>query len=216
MKNKIKLDIVSDVMCPWCIIGYKRLEKAIEEMGIQDQVEIEWQPFELNPDMTAEGEEIQDHITRKYGSTAEQSKKSQELLISLGAEVGFTFDYFEGMHIVNSREAHVLLQYAKEQGKQTELNIRLMEAFFSERKDVSQREILLQEVEKIGLDKEEALIRLNDKNAFDEIKKTENYWQSLGISSVPTVVFNRTSALNGAQPIEVYKQVLNEILEENK
>jgi predicted DsbA family dithiol-disulfide isomerase len=91
-----------------------------------------------------------------------------------------------------------------------------MEAFFSERKDVSQREILLQEVEKIGLDKEDALIRLNDKNAFDEIKKTENYWQSLGISSVPTVVFNRTSALNGAQPIEVYKQVLNEILEEKK
>jgi predicted DsbA family dithiol-disulfide isomerase len=214
MKKKIKLDIVSDVMCPWCIIGYKRLEKAIEEMGIQDHVEIEWQPFELNPDMPAEGEEIQDHITRKYGSTAEQRKKSQELLISLGAEVGFTFDYFEGMQIVNSREAHVLIQYANENGKQTELNLRLMEAFFSERKDISEREILLHEVEKIGLDKEEALTRLNDKNASDEIQKTEKYWQSLGISSVPTVVFNRTSALNGAQPIEVYKKVLTELLEE--
>ncbi|WP_339889247.1 DsbA family oxidoreductase [uncultured Flavobacterium sp.] len=210
----IKLDIISDVMCPWCIIGFRRLEKAIEEMGIQDQVEIEWQPFELNPNMPSEGEEIQEHITRKYGSTLEQSKKSQELLTSLGAEVGFTFDYFDGMHIVNSREAHVLLQYAKEQGKQTELNIRFMEAFFSERKDVSKREILLQEVEKIGLDKNEALNRLNDKNALDEIQNIENYWQSLGVSSVPTIVFNRTSALNGAQPVEVYKQVLTEILEQ--
>ncbi len=201
-------------MCPWCIIGFRRLEKAIKEMGIQDQVEIEWQPFELNPNMPSEGEEIQEHITRKYGSTLEQSKKSQELLTSLGAEVGFTFDYFDGMHIVNSREAHVLLQYAKENDKQTELNIRFMEAFFSERKDVSKREILLQEVEKIGLNKEEALKRLNDKNALDEIQNIENYWQSLGISSVPTIVFNRTSALNGAQPVEVYKQVLTEILEQ--
>lgn len=216
MKEKIKLDIISDVMCPWCIIGFRRLEKAIEEMGIQDQVEIEWQPFELNPNMPSEGEEIQEHITRKYGSTIEQSKKSQELLTSLGAELDFKFDYFDGMHIVNSREAHVLLQYAKENDKQTELNIRFMEAFFSDRKDVSKREILLQEVEKIGLDKEEALKRLDDKNALEEIQNIENYWQGLGVSSVPTIVFNRTSALNGAQPVKVYKQVLTEILEENK
>ncbi len=75
MSNKLKIDIVSDVVCPWCIIGYKRLEKAISEMGIQDQVEIEWQPFELNPQMPAEGENVTEHITRKYGTSPEDGKR---------------------------------------------------------------------------------------------------------------------------------------------
>ena len=80
MKNKLKIDIVSDVVCPWCTIGYKRLEKAITELGIKDQVEIEWQPFELNPNMPAEGQNVNEHITEKYGSTAEQQNQSKEMM----------------------------------------------------------------------------------------------------------------------------------------
>jgi predicted DsbA family dithiol-disulfide isomerase len=88
MKEKLKIDIVSDVVCPWCTIGYKRLEKAITELGIQDQVEIEWHPFELNPNMPAEGQNVQEHITEKYGSTLEQQKESQQFMTEAGAELG--------------------------------------------------------------------------------------------------------------------------------
>jgi predicted DsbA family dithiol-disulfide isomerase len=121
MNNKIKLDIVSDVVCPWCIIGYKNLHTAISEMQLEEMVEIEWQPFELNPQMPIEGENLRDHITRKYGSTAEQSKQARENLSELGNKVGFTFNYFEQMKMVNTHSAHILLEYAHLNGKQTEL-----------------------------------------------------------------------------------------------
>lgn len=214
MSNKLKIDIVSDVVCPWCIIGYKRLEKAISEMGIQDQVEIEWQPFELNPQMPAEGENVTEHITRKYGTSPEDGKRSKENMIQLGAELGFHFDYFDDMRIVNTRDAHVLLDYAKEKGKQTELNLRLISAFFSERKDISDREILILELEGIGLDRLEAQSRLESEDAHERLVNEESFWTSRGISSVPTMVFNRKSAISGAQPIYIYKQVLRELLEQ--
>jgi len=126
MKEKLKIDIVSDVVCPWCIIGYKRLEKAISELGIKDQVEIEWQPFELNPNMPAEGQNVTEHITEKYGSTIEQQKQSKEQMTDIGEELGFKFDYFDDMRMVNTFEAHVLLEYAKVFGKQTDLKMSLI------------------------------------------------------------------------------------------
>lgn len=134
MSSKIKLDIISDVVCPWCIIGYKRLEKAINKMEIQNQVEISWQAFELNPNMPPEGEDILDHVKRKYGSTPEQWRSSQENIMKLGEEVNFTFNFNDGKRIVNTRDAHILLAYAKESDKQTQLKMRLFEAYFSEGK----------------------------------------------------------------------------------
>ncbi|MDO6736707.1 DsbA family oxidoreductase [Wenyingzhuangia sp. 2_MG-2023] len=212
MSDKIKIDLVSDVVCPWCAIGYKRLEQAINEMGIQDKIELEWQPFELNPNMPATGQNVQEHITEKYGSTIEQQKKSQELMTEYGAELGFTFDYFDEMRMANTFEAHVLLEYAKEQAKQTALKLRLMAAFFGERKDVSKRDILKQELEAVGLNADEAFAKLASEETRKEVKDKESYWQNMGVSSVPTVVFDRKSALTGAQPVKVYKQVLTELL----
>ena len=107
MKEKLKIDIVSDVVCPWCAIGFKRLEKAIEELGIEDQVEIEWQPFELNPGMPPEGQDLTEHITEKYGSTIEQQQESRENMTDIGEELGFKFDYFDGMRMANTFDAHV-------------------------------------------------------------------------------------------------------------
>jgi predicted DsbA family dithiol-disulfide isomerase len=214
MKKSLKIDIVSDVVCPWCIIGYKRLEKAISELGIQDQVEIEWQPFELNPQMSAEGQHVGEHITEKYGATLEQQKASQQHMAEAGAELGFTFDYFDEMRMVNTFEAHILLEYAKAFGKQTELKLRLITAFFSERKDVSKRDVLKQALLDVGLNAEEALTKLDDKEARQEVKSQEGFWQNAGVSSVPTIVFNRKSAVTGAQPVDVLKQVLTELLNE--
>ena len=215
MSEKIKIDIVSDVVCPWCIIGYKRLEKAIVEMGIQDKIELDWQPFELNPTMPKEGQNVIEHITEKYGSSLEDQKLSKQQMTENGADLGFTFDYFDAMKMVNTRDAHILLDFAKEQGKQTELNLKYVTAFFSNRKDISDRTVLLEELEKVGLDKNEAIVRLESENTRNKVIEEENTWKNMGVNSVPTFVFNRKSALSGAQPVDVFKQVLTELINEN-
>lgn len=214
MGDIIKIDIISDVVCPWCIIGYKRLEQAISEMGIEDNVEVEWHPFELNSDMPAEGEGIQKHLFRKYSLTPEQSLSSLIDMSHLGAEVGFTLDFLSGQKMVNTRDAHILLALAKESGKQTELKIRLFEAYFSEQKDVSDQHVLVQELQRVGVNVDEALARLNDTAARQRIVEQEDMWRGRGIVSVPTMIFNDSTSYNGAQSINVYKQVLRELLEQ--
>ncbi|MGR5167434.1 DsbA family oxidoreductase [Vibrio astriarenae] len=212
MNNTIKLDIISDVVCPWCIVGYKHLEAAIEELGLQDRVDIEWQPFELNPDMPIEGENLRDHVARKYGATREDSDRARASITQHGADYGFKFDYFEDMKMVNTLDAHVLLEYAKDYGLQTELKMRLFSAFFTEHKDVSNREVLLHEAQTVGLEKQGAEQALDDEALKDSIKATETDWHQMGISGVPTVVFNRESAVTGAHPQESYKQILQELM----
>lgn len=212
MSNMIKLDIISDVVCPWCIIGYNHLQVAIKELGIEDRIEIEWQPFELNPDMPAEGENLRQHVARKYGSSVEESKNARIRIASIGAEHGFKFNYFDDMKMVNTFDAHLLLDYAKSLGKQTELKMRLFTAFFSEQKDVSDREILKQELIFVGLDPEEGMRWLNDAEQRSAIRNAEKQWQQMGVSSVPTVVFNRESGVSGAHPVEGYKQILSELM----
>ncbi|MDD7915436.1 DsbA family oxidoreductase [Polaribacter ponticola] len=216
MKEKLKIDIVSDVVCPWCTIGYKRLEKAITELGIQDQVEIEWQPFELNPNMPKEGQNVNEHITEKYGSTTEQQNQSKEMMTEAGAELGFKFDYFDEMRIVNTFEAHILLEYAKDFGKQTELKMTLTKAFFSDRKDVSDRDILREALLNVGLNADEALEKLDNEAAKSKVRTIENQWKNMGVNSVPTIVFNRKSAVTGAQPVTTFKQVLTELIKEQQ
>ena len=211
MSDKIKLDIISDVVCPWCIVGYKHLEAAINELGLQDRVEIEWQPFELNSDMPPEGEEQRAHVLRKYGAQREDSDKARAHISALGAEYGFEFDYFDGMKIVNTRDAHVLLDYAHEQGLQNELKQRLFAAFFTEHKDVSDRAVLLAEAQSLGLDTAAAKLALDDSERRSRVVSQEQQWQRQGVSGVPTVIFNRRSAMTGAQPQATYKEVLQEL-----
>jgi len=214
MNNIIQLDIVSDVVCPWCIIGYKNLQAAIDELGINDQIELQWQPFELNPNMPAEGQDLREHVAEKYGSSAEESKQARINITARGAEAGFTFNFFDEMKIVNTRDAHILLEYAFSQGKQTDLKLRLFASAFTEQKDISNRDILLSEAAKVGLDIVQATAHLQSERYRNEVILQEKHWQDLGISAVPAVVFNRTSAMSGAQPVEAYKEVLTELLNE--
>jgi predicted DsbA family dithiol-disulfide isomerase len=216
MTKKIKLDIISDVVCPWCIIGYKHLAAAIVELNLQEQVEIEWQPFELNPDMPAEGEELRAHVARKYGSSKADSDKARDNIAQAGAEYGFNFNYFDGMKIVNTLDAHVLLDYAHQIGVQTELKMRLFSAFFTENKDVSKRDVLIKEAESVGITAEQSQMALSDDELRSRVKTLEAQWEKMGVSGVPTVIFNSTSALTGAQPKETFKQVLQELLDQEE
>ncbi|GAM64417.1 2-hydroxychromene-2-carboxylate isomerase [Vibrio ishigakensis] len=212
MSEKLKLDFISDVVCPWCAIGYKRLEQAIKELGVGDKVEIELHPFELNPNMPAEGQNLRQHLAEKYGTTLEESIRARENLTQLGAEVDFTFDYYDDMKMYNTREAHLAVQFAAKFEKQLELKLALFDAFFGERKDVSDREVLAQLLAKVGLPVDEGIAYLDDINAISQLQNEESYWQGLGVRSVPTIVLNSREGLPGAQPVEVYKQVLEHYL----
>jgi predicted DsbA family dithiol-disulfide isomerase len=214
MSKKLQLDIISDVVCPWCVIGYKNLQLAIDELNIAHKVELKWQPFELNPSMPAEGQNLREHIIEKYGSTLEDSVQARNSLSDRGLQVGFIFNFFEEMKIVNTRDAHILLEYAFQLGKQTEFKLRLFSATFTEQKDVSKREVLLEEASQIGLNVIEATARLDSETYRKEVVEQEMFWQELGVSAVPTLVFNRHSAISGAQSVETYKQALTELLAE--
>ena len=147
----LKVDVVSDVVCPWCIIGYKQLQRALAEMPGQFAVSLNWQPFELNPSMPEEGQDLREHIAEKYGSSPQQSGAARERLTALGQSLGFNFDYFDGMRMVNTFRAHQLLHWAREQGLQTELKLALFDAFFSRREDVNDVETLVQIADRVGL-----------------------------------------------------------------
>ncbi|MDH5464564.1 MAG: DsbA family oxidoreductase [Thiovulaceae bacterium] len=212
MTDKLKIEIISDVVCPWCIIGYKRLEQAMKELGVEDKFEILWHPFELNPNMPSEGEDFIEHIQRKYGMSAEQVRNSVETSKKNFDEVNFPLDYYEGKRMVNTRDAHVLLDFAKELGKQHELEIALFKANFGERKDVSDHNTLAQIVKSVGLDPLAVMARLDDLNARKNVQDKEDYWRGQGVSAVPTMIFNQAQVMNGAYPVENYKQVLRELL----
>jgi len=212
MSEKIKLDIISDVVCPWCIVGYKSLQIAIEQLGVADRIEVQWQPFELNPNMPPEGQDLREHVAEKYGSSLEESHASRLNIAARGKEVGFTFNFFDEMKIVNTRDAHILLDYAYEFGQQTALKLRLFTAAFTDQQDVSQRAVLLQVISDLGLDPEEAVRRLESPSHRQAVIDQESEWQRLGVSSVPTIVFNRTSAMSGAHSVEAYQSVLTELL----
>ena len=212
MDNKIKIDIVSDVVCPWCVVGYRKLKQAITELEIEDKIEIEWQPFQLNPDMPKEGKNENQYSIDKYKLNKNDLIKRRNTFVEKGEEVGFKFDLFEDMKIFNTLDAHILLEYAREFGKQTQLEVRLTEAFFSERKDISNRDTLSLELQSVGLNAKEGLSKLDDQKVRKYTETKASNWVTKGVTGVPTMVFNDEITLNGALPIGTYKQVLTEIL----
>ena len=216
MTEKLRIDIISDVVCPWCVVGYQHLMAAIEDLEMQNVVEIEWQPFVLNPDMPAEGEDLTGHIARKYGSSKAESTQLRERITQLGSDYGFNFDFYEGMKIFSTRDAHVLLDYARQVGKQTTLKLRFFSAYFTEHKDISDREVLIQEAGKIGLTFEQAKNALSDDETRNRVQDIQAQWRQAGVTSVPSFVFNRASALTGAQPKETFKQALRELRSNQK
>jgi predicted DsbA family dithiol-disulfide isomerase len=165
--------------------------------------------------MPAEGEEVHAHMAAKYGTTPDESKHTLAQMTHLGAELGFAFDFFDGFKMVNTRDAHILLDFAKQSGKQTELQMRLFKAFFCEQKDVSDREILAQELQKLGINERDGLARLKDDTVRNNIQVIESYYRNAGISAVPTMIFNQTRSLTGAQPMSTYRQVLSSYCQDN-
>ena len=207
----LQVDIVSDVVCPWCIIGYKQLQKALGSMAGQFEVTLRWHPFELNPRMPQDGQNLREHIFEKYGSSAEQSRAAKERLVTLGESLGFTFDYFDEMRMVNTFRAHQLLHWAGEQGRQTELKLELFDAFFSFRQDVSDVQVLAAAAGRVGLSETEALAVAEDGRYAQAVREEQQSWLDQEVHAVPTFLFNQKYMIPGAQEAETFVRVLNKI-----
>ncbi|QNK03014.1 DsbA family oxidoreductase [Dyella telluris] len=210
----IKIDFVSDVVCPWCAIGLKSLEQALRKLGDDVAVELHFQPFELNPQMAPEGEDIGEHLARKYGSTPEQMRQNQEAIRERGAAVGFTFNMDKRSRIVNTFDAHRLLHWAALEGSQAELKQALLAAYFTEGRDVSSRDVLVDVASAIGLDATEARRVLDEDRYAQDVRAQEQFYQTQGIRAVPSVIVNDRYLIQGGQPAEVFEQTLRQIAAE--
>lgn len=211
----LTIDIVSDVMCPWCIIGYKQLEKALAATGTE--ANITWHPFELNPQMPEEGQNFREHITEKYGTSPEDSARNREHMIQMGTELGFSFNFDDNMRMANTFLAHQLLHWAEEQGKQHELKMELFETHFTHQKNVGDIETLASAAERVGLDKTESLALLKDQRYAAAVREKQQFWMQQGIQGVPATVVNRRHLISGAQGEAGFTQLLNQLaLEESE
>ena len=208
----VEVDIVSDVMCPWCIIGFRQLEQALEVTGAGAR--IRWHPFELNPDMGPEGQNLSDHISQKYGASAEQSAKNRAHIETLGQSLGIVFAFGPESRIVNSFGAHQLLEFALAQGVQHPLKLALFQAYFTQGRDVSDIATLLDIAQSVGLDPAAAERVLDSGTLAANVRKKQKFWTDRGISGVPSMVFDGKYLLTGAQGAENYANLLRKVVSE--
>lgn len=208
--SKLRIDFVSDVVCPWCAIGLASLEQALERVRGDVQAELHFHPFELNPQLGPEGEDAAAHLMAKYGLDEAQLAENQARIRQRGADVGFAFA--EGpRRIVNTFDAHRLLHWAGVEGRQRELKRALLRAYFTNGEDVSDHAVLVRIAGQAGLDTDRANAILRSGEYGDDVRAGEGFFQRAGIRGVPAVIINQKHLVSGGQPVEVFERALREI-----
>ena len=218
MTTFLKIDFVSDISCPWCAIGLKSLDQALARVASDITAELHFQPFELNPKMGAEGQEITEHITEKYGITPEQADANRESIRQRGEKVGFAFSRADQpgggrSRIYNTFDAHRLLHWAglEGTGKQRRLKEGLFKAYFTDGQSPASHEVLLRVAGAAGLDTLRAEEILATHAYSREVRERESFYLNQGIHSVPAVIINDRHLISGGQPVEVFEQALRKI-----
>ena len=208
----LQVDFVSDVACPWCAVGLASFELALKDVAESIDVELHFQPFELNPTMGAEGADAAEYLIAKYGMSREQLAESRKRIAERGAAVGFTFG--ERKHVWNTFDAHRLLYWAGVEGspgQQHALKKALLQAYHGEGRNPAAHDVLLELATAAGLPTERAREVLASRQFADEVREAERFWQEAGIDGVPAVVINRRHLIQGGQPPEVFAQALRKI-----
>ena len=211
--TKLRIDFVSDVVCPWCAVGLASLEQALRQLQGEVEAELHFQPFELDPNMPAGGMDVADNLKRKYGMSDAQLAENQARIRDRGAELGFTFDFNARSRTWNTFDAHRLLHWAAAEAPDRQLPLKraLLVANFSEGRDISDHAVLADVAAGVGLDAERAGAVLAGGEFADAVRDAEKFFQGLGISSVPAVIVERKHLVSGGQPPEVFERVLREI-----
>ena len=211
MNSRLKIDFVSDVSCPWCVIGLRSLEQALERVGEEISAQIHFQPFELNPQMPPEGQGIAEHIAQKYGSTPEQLLENQENIRARAAALGFEFNTDRRSRVYNTFDAHRLLHWAALEGHQHALKRALFAAYFTEGRNPSDHGVLVDVASQAGLDPERAREVLESGRYADEVRERERHYGRQGIHAVPSVIVNDKYLIQGGQPTDVFEEALRKI-----
>lgn len=194
----LKIDLVSDIACPWCAIGYARLQQALATLP-QLQTELEWHAFELNPDKNASQEPILPALSRKYGRSEDEMRASQANMMQIAADLGLNFSKMQQRFTCNTFDGHRLVKWAATQSKATAMKLALFEAYFGEAKDVSDATVLANCAEQAGLDKTQAQRILAGNDYADSVTEDIANYQQAGISSVPAFIINNRYLISGAQ-----------------
>lgn len=214
MARTLKIDFVSDVMCPWCIVGLGGLEEALRRLDGVVEAEIRFQPFELNPAMPPEGQNIVEHIGQKYGATPEQSASNRAMIHARAAEVRFDMRTGPDSRIWNTFNAHRLLFWAGLEGRQHALKRAMFDAHFTDGLNMSDPAVLADTAQKAGLDRNAAADVLASGRYATEVRAEEQAWQARGITGVPAVIIDDRYLISGGQPADVFEQALRTIAAE--
>ncbi|CUH68283.1 DSBA-like thioredoxin domain protein [Thalassovita gelatinovora] len=209
MANPIRVDIVSDVMCPWCFVGYHQLRLAQQQTGIG--ADIHWHPFELNPDMVPDGENIRDHMKRKYGATQQQSADARDRLTALGVELGAPITFSDDKRIYNTFPLHRMIHWAEQAQLGSALKLALLEAYFSDNKTMNDADAMADVAAGVGLDRDRALEILQGDDYTAEVRAKQQFWTTRGITGVPAMVFDKKHLVVGAQGVANYANILRQL-----
>jgi len=212
MSLPIRIDFISDIVCPWCAIALGALEIAIQRLPDDVKVDIHFKPFELNPGMPAVGQNAVEHIRQKYGSSAADIARSQVSIRSGGAQVGFVFDFEKRTHFYNTFDAHRLMFWAGLEGVQRPLAHALFKAYFTQGQNISAHEILARIAGEVGLSEARAREILSSTLYADEVREQAFLSTSNGIYSVPVAAINARHFMTGAQSADRYEQALRSIV----
>jgi predicted DsbA family dithiol-disulfide isomerase len=211
MNAKTKINFVSDVSCPWCAIGLQSLLAAIGNLHDAGETDLHFEPFELNPDMVPAGEDLAEHISKKYGSSPQQFAQSQEMIRSRGAQLGFRFDMLKRTRIYNTFDAHRLLHWAGLEGKQLALKQALFSAYFTDGANPSDHAVLVAIAAQVGLDPARAREILASDEYAAEVRAREQFYRGQGINAVPAIIINDRHLIEGGQPVEIFERVLRQL-----
>ncbi len=211
MTKTVHVDIVSDMVCPFCVIGYHQLARASKDTGIP--LQIQWRPFELTPCMEPGGENHIEYMATRYGVPAEETWLSRRKLTEVGADLGFTFNFSEETRLMNTFKAHQLIDWASDQGLGQEVTLEFFKAYFTNGENLEDHDVLVAAAVKAGLDPDAARAVLQSESHAESVRTKQEFGKSRGVSGVPTMIFEHKHTVSGAQGVDAYARILRRLTE---
>lgn len=214
MATQLKIDFISDISCPWCVVGLRNMEAALANIGDDIETYVRFEPFELNPDMPQEGMDRATYFATKYQISSDEAKQRGGEIRARAEEAGFTMNTGEGFRVYNTFDAHRLLEWAMEEGKQRALKHALFDAYFTDGKNMGDHESLAQIAESVGLNGAKAREILAGDDYAGHVRQSQSHQRGRGVQSVPTIIVNGEYVINGGQPPAIFEKAFRHIASE--
>jgi len=205
--NKLKIEMIHDAVCSWCPIGYANIKQALKNLEID--AEFYFLPFELNPEMEVQGEDINDHLAQRYGWSESKRRDYRQNLLAVAEQAGVAMDFSKRTHYYNTHQAHRLIHWCEGFDKQQAMNELLIDAYFKQGLDINNSQVLLNLVEQLGLDRSQAEVALNSSATKQQLAIKKQRVQQAEITSVPAFIFNNRTLVTGSNSVEYFEQALS-------